>query len=725
MYVILGAGAAGLSAAYFLRQRGIYATVLEKGSTYGGLARSFRWNDFWCDFAAHRLFTDDPEVLRQVSSLVRLHEHQRRSKIFLRGVWMSDPIDVIELATHLPPAETMRLARSYLVRNRSLLDDSFEGFVLRRYGRELYEVFFRAYTERLFSLPGDQIAVEWARRKVRLASPFDRFKRATKTKFPAFYYPVRGGYGAIVNALYAKVQDQVVLDARVTGLEPGPDGRIVAVHYERAGTEHRLLADVVISTLPLTLNARFVGQTIPLEYQKVDAVYLLLDRPQMTENHWLYFMDAESAINRLVEFKQMSSEETDPRFTVVCAEVTRDEADPVGAVVANLVRTGLIEPGAVLDSKVIREPFAYPRYTRDYPTALRAFSEQLDRYSNFYLLGRAAQFEHLEVDDLFGAAFSLVNDLTTARPHVLPAPTAVEPQKVWVVVLAWNNYADTAECLGSLGRLAYSSYQVVLVDNGSTDGTPQRVREQFPDVVVIENGANIGVPFGYNVGFRYALDHGANYVFMINNDTTVDPLILNHLVLAARHQNAGILAPIVYYYDQPTEVWSSGARYRAFPPAIVFERRIFPTNGHYHELEYALSCGLLITRTAFERAGLFDENFRFLWDDHDFSKRVRDAGLTILQVPQARMWHKVSRTTQPGSALFWQVHGESGAIYFRRHGRLVYLDLVLHMGYFGLREIVYKRRWKFLRPFLAGLRRGLTRELHEVPRIKDNLSYPG
>src|SRR5690242_13020830 len=91
--IILGAGIAGLSAAYFLNQRGVRTLVLEKSATYGGLARSFRWNGFWCDFAAHRLFTDDPQVLEQVRALVPLHHHQRRSKIRLRGAWMSDPID--------------------------------------------------------------------------------------------------------------------------------------------------------------------------------------------------------------------------------------------------------------------------------------------------------------------------------------------------------------------------------------------------------------------------------------------------------------------------------------------------------------------------------------------------------------------------------------------------------------------------------------------------------
>ncbi len=720
--VILGAGIAGLSAAFFLQQHGVRTVVLERSATYGGLARSFRWNGFWCDFAAHRLFTQDAQVLEQIRSLVQLRHHERRSKIYLNGTWMSDPIDVVDLVTHHPIKDVLRLAITYLARNRNLSEDSFEHYVLKWYGQHFYDLFFRSYTERLFGLCGDQIAVEWARRKVRLASPIDRFKRATKTKFAAFFYPECGGYGAIADAFFDAVREQVILGARVTGFETAEDGKIQAVYYEQAGEQQRVAAERVISTLPLTLNARFMSLDIRLDYQKVDAVYVLLNKPQMTDNHWLYFMDSQSVINRAVEFKNMSPVETDPDRTVVCAEVTKDVQDPVTEVINNLVETGLIRRDEVLDTHVVREPFAYPRYTKGYPASLKMFDEQLQAYPNLHILGRAAQFEHHEVDDLIGAAYGLVNRIMMTQGQADVAEMSEQLPLVSIVVLAWNNYEDTAECLASLRKLNYRRYEIVLVDNGSTDGTPERVRSEFPEVTVIENGANLGVPRGYNVGFRYALEHGADHVFMINNDTTVDPMLLDYLVKAAQAPSAGILSPIVYYYDQPNRVWASGARYRRFPPAIVMETRVF---SDVQQLEYAISCGLLITRRAFERAGLFDENYRFFWDDYDFSQRVRDAELTILQVPQAKMWHKVSRTTAPGSELFWQVHGESGAIFHRRHRRNALLSTAVHLSYFALREFVLKRRLRFLKAYWMGLRHGFKRPLHDVPRVKNNVSYPG
>lgn len=722
--VILGAGIAGLSAGYFFQKYGVRAVILEKSETYGGLARSFRWNNFWCDFAAHRFFTHNHLALKQVQSLVPLLHHQRRSQIYLNGSWMRDPIDIVDLAYHLPFRDTLRLLSSYLARDRNKPEDSFKNFVLKHYGQQFYEIFFRSYTERLFSIPGDQIAVEWARRKVRLASPIDRFKSATKTKFNSFYYPTRGGYGAIANALFEQVRDQVHFCAKVTKLQTDSDGKVIAVEYEQNKILHKIEADIVISTLPLTTTSRLLGIDSSLEYQKVDAVYLLINKPQMTHNHWLYFMDTESVINRLVEFKHMSPYDTDPVTTVVCAEVTRSIDNPVEASIQNLINTKLIKQEDVLDSLVIHEPFAYPRYTRGYTSTVKSLEKQINRHKNVFLLGRAAQFEHHEVDDIIGEAHRMVEQIM--RPET---QTNISTQKhtplVWIVVLTFNNYKDTFECLASLRKLTYSNHRIVLVDNGSSDGTPERVRTDFPEVHVIENKANLGVPAGYNVGFRYALQQGADHVFMLNNDTVVDPGILEPLVKATETPGAAVLCPIVYYYDQPTEVWSAGAKYRPLPPAIIMEYRVHQLPQGYHELEYAISCGILITRQAFETVGLFDENFLFLWDDLDFSVRVRRHNMKIFQVPDAKMWHKVSRTTQPGSSLFWRTHGESGAIFYRRHGRPVYVAMLIHLSYFAVREFVVKWRWQFLKPFLQGFKEGVTRPLKDVPSFKDGLSYPG
>lgn len=282
----------------------------------------------------------------------------------------------------------------------------------------------------------------------------------------------------------------------------------------------------------------------------------------------------------------------------------------------------------------------------------------------------------------------------------------------YIVILTYNGYADTHECLTSIAPMLNAHTHCVVVDNASRDDTVANVRRYFPQVTVIENSSNLGVPRGYNVGFRHALANGADAVLMLNNDTVLAPDMLQHLTQVGCTHNVGICVPIAYEYHRRERIWSAGASYRPVPPAFVMDNRV---TGQQRPLDYAIACCILITRRAFERVGLLDESIFFMWEDLEFCQRVRDAGLDIVQVPTAHMWHKVSQTTQPGKPLFWQMHGESSVLYFRRHSRWPRLAVAFNMGWFGLREFVLKGRPQFVPAFLAGLRSGWQKPLLPIP----------
>lgn len=261
-----------------------------------------------------------------------------------------------------------------------------------------------------------------------------------------------------------------------------------------------------------------------------------------------------------------------------------------------------------------------------------------------------------------------------------------------VIVLAHNNYSDTYECLESVQRLTYHPVRVYVVDNASTDGTAERMSADFPQVVLIQTHRNLGVAGGFNAGVREALQQGADFVFVLNNDTSLSADMMETLVSAAdADPRASILMPKIVYYDEPTRIWSAGARYRRFPPAIVMRGLNQPDSGQFDVptlLDYAPTCGLLIHRRSFERVGLFDDGYFFYFDDWDFSLRVRQAGMTIRYVPTARMRHKVSRTIQMSGRppVFWRTWGASGARFYRRFGHPALGSAVVHLGYLALRE---------------------------------------
>lgn len=292
--------------------------------------------------------------------------------------------------------------------------------------------------------------------------------------------------------------------------------------------------------------------------------------------------------------------------------------------------------------------------------------------------------------------------------------------RVSVVVLAHNNFPDTAECLTSLTQMDYALLSLLVVDNGSTDNAAEQVAREFPEVTLIQTGRNLGVAGGFNPGIVSALHHGAEYVFILNNDTHVAASMMTELVAAGEADNrAGILMPKIVYYDDDRCIWSAGARYRRIPPAIVMRGLDQPDDGRFDApelIEFAPTCGLLIPRRTFERVGLLDDGYFFYYDDWDYSQRVRRAGLNIRYVPSARLRHKVSRTIQRTgrSPFFWHTWGASGARYYRRFGRLPLLSAVFHLGYLTVREGL-RNGFGASRCFLQGAIAGWRQPLTPVP----------
>jgi len=134
---------------------------------------------------------------------------------------------------------------------------------------------------------------------------------------------------------------------------------------------------------------------------------------------------------------------------------------------------------------------------------------------------------------------------------------------VTIIVLNWNGGQDTLACLESLAQLDYPEFGVLVVDNGSTDGSLQAVQERFPEIPIIETGENLGYAGGSNVGLRWALDHGADYALLLNNDTVVAPDFLRLLVEAVgADPRIGIAGPTICYYDRPEVIWSAGGEHR-------------------------------------------------------------------------------------------------------------------------------------------------------------------
>lgn len=216
--------------------------------------------------------------------------------------------------------------------------------------------------------------------------------------------------------------------------------------------------------------------------------------------------------------------------------------------------------------------------------------------------------------------------------------------RVLIIILCYNGIADTLACLASLQQVDYPDYDILVLDNASRDGTPERVRAEFPNVTVLENGANLGFAAGNNVGLRYALEHKYAYALLLNNDTEVAPDFLTRLVeVAESDPSIGVVGPTITYYERPDLIWSAGGHVD-WRRGLAVMRTNEVDVGQYRnpsDVEFVTGCALLVRRDALQRAGLLDERFFMYFEETEWCVRIGRAGFRIVHVPQARVVHKI------------------------------------------------------------------------------------
>jgi GT2 family glycosyltransferase len=244
--------------------------------------------------------------------------------------------------------------------------------------------------------------------------------------------------------------------------------------------------------------------------------------------------------------------------------------------------------------------------------------------------------------------------------------------KVAIVILNWNGVHDTVQCLESVSQIDYPNYEIVLVDNGSTDNSVATVRGRFPLATVIENGRNLGFAEGNNRGIRYGLKSRAEFVLLLNNDTTVGRSMLREFIEATRtYPNAGVFSAKIYFFHDPQRLHYAGADWSPELAGFVFRgmyeiddgerwQRIRPT-------DLASGCALLARASVFREVGLLDPRFFLIWEEADWCCRARAAGYNCVFVPRARVWHKISRSFADGRK------GVHATYYFWRN-RLLWIE---------------------------------------------------
>ncbi len=426
---VIGAGPAGLAAARELVAKpDIKLYVIEKDDNVGGISRTEAYKGYFFDIGGHRFFTKNTaiETLWRTTLGPDFLPVQRRSRIYYNRRFFHYPSRFWNTVVNLGVLESVLVLASYLraVLFPSPLENTFEEWTINRFGKRLYQLFFKSYTEKVWGISCDRILSDWAAQRIKglsfTSAAANAIFKNTKAKslIEEFFYP-RLGPGMMWERFREHITGaggSVELACRVVSLHH-VRGIISEITYQKENEQLRVACDEVISSLPLDnlIGAldppppdRILKTARKISYRAFIIVVLILDKKEVFPDQWLYIHAPEVAVGRIQNFKNWSSamvpdgQTTSLGMEYFCSEQDRlwrmTDADFVKMATRELAILGIAEEASVLDSVVIRQPKAYPVYDDGYKAHIQELKNYLSQFENLQTVGRNGMHRYNNMD---------------------------------------------------------------------------------------------------------------------------------------------------------------------------------------------------------------------------------------------------------------------------------------------------------------------------------------
>ncbi len=432
--IIIGSGVAGLTAGYVLARNGRNVTVFEAENFLGGASRTVEYKGFRFDLGGHRFYTRNEPVKQIVQELLgdELIEVGRLSRIYLNQRFINYPLTFSSAFRGLGPLRTAGVTLSYLIgRIHGAVREirTFEDWVVARFGRGLYEFYFAPYSEKVWGVDCTELSADFAAQRIKGLSFREAVKNMLVRKLlrqgpppsliTAFQYP-RLGFGRIPERMAEEIgRERLHLGAPVVRVRH--DGRRIVEIETRAGDNAAgprkvPVPGTLISSMPISNLIEALepappeavrGAAADLRFRDMVILFIIVKRPQVSPDHWIYFPSRDISFGRIHEPKNWSAAMAPPDRTGIVVEFFCFEGDStwnadkeslVRRAAADLERTGLVRAAEIEDVCMVRLPKAYPVYVTGYTKHMERILEYLRRFENLYTIGRNGLFRYTSAD---------------------------------------------------------------------------------------------------------------------------------------------------------------------------------------------------------------------------------------------------------------------------------------------------------------------------------------
>lgn len=446
--IIIGAGPAGLGCASELTKKkvllsGSNITILEKNNIVGGLARTYTYKNSHFDVGPHRFYTKNKEVLRLWRTTLgkEFIKVTRLTRIYYKGKLFFYPIQIKDVLFKLGFKESLLSLLSFIYSQiflRSLRPITFEDWIVKNFGRKLYEIFFKTYTEKVWGIPCSQIGAEWASQRIKnlnfteiiRKSLFKKRESRAKSLVHSFYYPSKGT-GSMYEKLANNLQRRSVkieLKSEVVEIKH-KNKKINLISYKKGGKRFTCSAETLFSSMPLTHFIQYLKPSPQKEvlaaakklyYRDHITVNLVVKGENLFQDNWIYVHSSEVKIARVANYNNFSDKMAKKGYTALSVEYFSFKEDEVWAksdnelvsfAVSEMEKINLLHKSSVIDAFVVRETESYPTYYlghKKYFDVLKSYAEQ---FENLYLIGRGGMYKYNNMDH------SILSGMLSARNY--------------------------------------------------------------------------------------------------------------------------------------------------------------------------------------------------------------------------------------------------------------------------------------------------------------------